>query len=371
MFFFIQIQGLRRVLKYNTYKLKITNNSKKYNKNAYFWVTLYSTKIKLNSNWQYDLQRAWTGLTKRAEDIRNGKTPPRKGRRLRQNPLPSDPTIATNLNYQRSTHFITPETNFIDLFANHFPIIQPPGFCLSGLHTCGNLAASCIEIFENNHDIRNLCNVGCCYHLLDEEFAENDFFVERHEHAVSPLHFGFPLSSFLRGRHFAMGRNARMLAAQSLQRTVSSCELPNQSLFYRSLLEKLIVEQDVALKNRVQVGRMKKIGTFTEYVGKCQKRTDLSFPKHGDCLEQLLIDHEFEKRLMDLFYLIRMTFAPILESVILLDRMLYLKERGVDDVCLVKLFDPVVSPRCFAVVAVKSRVDKSWVTFSFSYLNFL
>lgn len=36
MFFFIKIQGLRRVLKYNTYKLKITNNSKKYNKNAFF-----------------------------------------------------------------------------------------------------------------------------------------------------------------------------------------------------------------------------------------------------------------------------------------------------------------------------------------------
>lgn len=238
---------------------------------------------------------------------------------------------------------------------------MPHGFCLSGLHTCGNLAASCMEIFQENCNIRSLCNVGCCYHLIDEEFAQNDFFVERHHSMDVPSHFGFPLSSFLREKHFALGRNARMLAAQSLDRTVHDTELPNQSLFYRALFETLIVEHDASLKNCVQVGRMKRIGSFSEYVAKCESRADFSLDKKSEYLDRLLLDYEFERRLMDLFYLIRMTFAPLLESVILIDRVLYLKENGVDDVYLVKLFDAVVSPRCYAVVAVKKPTSCQFV----------
>lgn len=152
-----------------------------------------------------------------------------------------------------------------------------------------------------------------------------------------------------------MGRNARMLAAQSLHRTVDAAELPSQSLFYRALLETLIVEHDARLKNCVQVGRMKKIGSFAEYVAKCAKRADLNLQPNDDDLKQLLGEHEFERRRMDLFYLVRMTFAPLLESVLVLDRVLYLKEQGVEDVFLVQLFDAVVSPRCYAVVAVKNK----------------
>lgn len=264
------------------------------------------------------------------------------------------PERPDDVNYQRSTHFITPETDFIELFASHFSTIKPLGFCLSGLHTCGNLAASCMEIFQNNLDIRSICNVGCCYHLLDEQFAKNDFFVERHSIDQSAaVHYGFPLSNYLKQKGFAMGRNARMLAAQSLDRTVRSEELPNVSLFYRALLETLIIKHDITLKNCVQVGRMKKVGTFAEYVDKCAQRTNLRMDINGTANEQLLTEREFDRRLMDLFYLLRMTFSPVLESVLLLDRVLYLRESGVDDVFLVQLFDPVVSPRCYAVVAVK------------------
>ena len=47
---------------------------------------------------------------------------------------------------------------------------------LTGLHTCGNLAASVLQLFVNNPlPVRVLCNVGCCYHLLEEEFVRNPF----------------------------------------------------------------------------------------------------------------------------------------------------------------------------------------------------
>ncbi len=42
---------------------------------------------------------------------------------------------------------------------------------LTGLHTCGDLAPSMMRIFLANENARILCNVGCCYHLLNEEFS--------------------------------------------------------------------------------------------------------------------------------------------------------------------------------------------------------
>lgn len=54
-----------------------------------------------------------------------------------------------------------------------------------------------------------------------------------------------------------------------------------------------------------------------------------------------------------LFYLIRLCLAQVVESLILLDRLLFLFENGFDNVYLVKLFDPVLSPRCHSIVAVR------------------
>ena len=42
---------------------------------------------------------------------------------------------------------------------------------LTGLHTCGDLAPSMMRIFLSNEKAQILCNVGCCYHLLNEEFS--------------------------------------------------------------------------------------------------------------------------------------------------------------------------------------------------------
>ena len=46
---------------------------------------------------------------------------------------------------------------------------------LVGLHTCGNLASSSLRLFIANPKVNFLCNVGCCYHLLEEEYSRNTF----------------------------------------------------------------------------------------------------------------------------------------------------------------------------------------------------
>ena len=39
-----------------------------------------------------------------------------------------------------------------------------------GLHTCGDLAANTLRIFTAKPEIKAVCSVGCCYHLLSEQF---------------------------------------------------------------------------------------------------------------------------------------------------------------------------------------------------------
>lgn len=313
------------------------------------------------------MQKAWQGLTKRAEDIQRGITPPRKGRRRRQQQNDESPDaknaapINNNANYKTTTHFITPTTDFRHLFGHHFSE-SSTGFCLSGLHTCGNLAASCLRIFTDNLDINSCCNIGCCYHLLQEEFVSDNFFVDRSNVLEeSGQHFGFPMSDYLRQQQYGLGRNARMLAAQSLDRTVAENELPAPSLFYRALLERLIVDQNASAKYCTQVGRIKNCKSFADYVRKTSKRTCVPTISADDKimddyrLNEIFEKHRIECAKMKLFYLIRMCYAPVLECVVLLDRFLYMKEKALprDVTCLVRLFDPVVSPRCYGVIAVK------------------
>lgn len=44
---------------------------------------------------------------------------------------------------------------------------------LVGLHTCGDLAPSTLRMFRAKQELRAVCSVGCCYHLLSEEFDED------------------------------------------------------------------------------------------------------------------------------------------------------------------------------------------------------
>ena len=48
-------------------------------------------------------------------------------------------------------------------------------FVLTGLHTCGGLAATMLELYSNNPHVTAFASVGCCYHLLEEHYIANPF----------------------------------------------------------------------------------------------------------------------------------------------------------------------------------------------------
>lgn len=96
---------------------------------------------------------------------------------------------------------------------------------LAGLHTCGSLAFSSIDTFVNCKSTRILLNVGCCYNLFDENFAIDKFSKNK---TTSNSHL-FPMSAFLKKDNdpypICLGRNARIIAAQSIDRLAADEEV--------------------------------------------------------------------------------------------------------------------------------------------------
>ncbi|KAI8038370.1 hypothetical protein M5D96_008264, partial [Drosophila gunungcola] len=263
------------------------------------------------------LQRAWNGLTERAELQSQGITPKRRGKKSpTRDTIKSAPALE---NYKTTARFITTELNFGTLLAEHFhqlPQTGSPNICLTGLHTYCQL----------------LCNIGCCYHLLKERYSQQEFFGNKALMDMQTDH-GFPLSQYLQERQVRMGRNARMLAAQSIERTLDAKELPN------------------------------------EYIQKCATKLDAPWLAaiEEEELHCLLQEYALDKHYLDLFYLLRMSFAPVLESLILLDRLLYLKELGYERSYLIDLFDPMVLTEALFVVVAALVAVYMWFQRNHSY----
>jgi len=237
------------------------------------------------------------------------------------------------------------EVDFKELISNIF-LEESHGIGLVGLHTCGNLTPTCLKIYKEFSDIKSICNVGCCYHHLNEEFSDNKMFKNQ---------IGFPLSVLLKEKRCVVKRGARMLAAQSIERILEKQERPSKTMFYRALFE-IIIEQSSRkqdIQDR-QVGRFRKGSpNFLDYVQKAAKRIDFPLEMSEKDINSLYINFEHRTDEMDLFYLIRAMLAPVVESLILLDRLLFLLENNFNNSYLVQLFDPVVSPRCYGIISIK------------------
>lgn len=332
------------------------------------------------------LQKVWNSLKTQAEEKSANSTLKKGGRRNRskrvaQSFISKEPASMTTDNYKTLTHFITCQTNFLDLFREHFDIPSTatfPGICLAGLHTCGDLGPSCLRIYNSSEHIVSVCNIGCCYNMLNEKYDKFTYTRirrERDERSRSPARckaeipldelntFGFPMSQYLDERKVVLGRNARMLSCQSIDRTVAQHEHPHNHLFFRALLEVLIEQKFPEYANLIEVGKMKTCTTFAEYARKSSKRNvHINFDSMTDDeLNQFHADHIRDEKEMHLFYMLRLSLAAVIETVILLDRLLYMLEMDElhsDGGCnrhsyMVRFFDPVISPRCYGFVGMK------------------
>lgn len=106
---------------------------------------------------------------------------------------------------------------------------------------------------------------------------------------------------------------------------------------------------------------------FEEYARSALERLNLP-PAPASMLKSVWIEVAPHQDLVGPFYALRAVLAPVIESYILLDRLLYLKEQaevfgGSMTAELVPLFDPAISPRNMAIVAHRVLDSREWHAF--------
>jgi len=309
---------------------------------------------------QRNLQRKWASLESRAADRKEGKDLPTRKQRIK-NKLEGK-TFGNNGPVEKilklSTQFVSDDTDLGGIVEQQFSNFSHR-MGIIGLHTCGNLSPSSLKIFLASKSAKFICNVGCCYHALDEEFYTNPHLpVTTGNAGTEAIVPGFPLSSVLRGKRFWLGRNARMLASQPLGRLAENKNLPSSSLFWRAVLQVILVENIPNLAfNDHRVGRIAaKSQDFVDYVRRALKKIDIEISISDEKIQDYFDKYQEEyTQKLNCFYQLRSLFAPIIEGIILLDRLLFMEESGFsENSTVVRMFDSSVSPRCYAIIGSRS-----------------
>ncbi|XP_070622756.1 methyltransferase-like protein 25B isoform X2 [Erythrolamprus reginae] len=202
---------------------------------------------------------------------------------------------------------------------------------LTGLHACGDLSATLLRLFVASPDIAGITSVSCCYMKL------------------SPG--GYPLSNWVSGLPgHQLSYKAREGACHALEDYRLRLERDSPSLrthCYRARLETLIRAIDPA-KKRLGVQAIPKTHemTFEQYARQGLERVGMT-PRGP-----LEAASPAEQRRVVVFVSLALLLAPLVETLILLDRMIYLQEQGFP--CeLVPLFNPALSARNLVLVSAK------------------
>ncbi|XP_027342330.1 protein RRNAD1 isoform X2 [Abrus precatorius] len=287
---------------------------------------------------------------------------------------------------------------------------KKPSTVLAGLHACGDLSVTMLKTFLECKDVKAVVSIGCCYNLLSEEWI-ND----------GESQCGFPMSCALRSTGLSLGKSARDLACQSAERWrsldthagIHNFELHAFRAAFQMVLSNYYPE---VMMNTPSIGRKGKalrrrhqsrsamrqnfppvvplesetegiFGSASEIVALpseipsneragCEgiKSDDKFLHFENFCqsgLSHLGIKHSHDINLQgtwkeaepfaDLigpYWTLRAALGPLLETLILLDRLLFLQEQGsVLEAYLLPIFDPTISPRNVAIIAKKIDED--------------
>lgn len=258
------------------------------------------------------------------------------------------------------THFVTPDSDISSMLREAYPQEPLRHVCLMGLHTCGDLGATALRLYARSPALQCLAAVGCCYHLLEEEFCPSPHW-KAVDQSLYGQGYGFPLSQHLRGGRYCLGRNVRMSGTQSPERVTDLRQAQTLPLFYRALLEKYLRSKiTINDKEPRVVGRLAtKCSSFVEYVHRAVNKLQLDFQVDDEEIVRLFDSHQREYQYLQIYYFLKTALAPVIEALIVLDRVLYLREQGFPESYVVQIFDPLISPRCYAVVSLKPVVTQS------------
>lgn len=284
------------------------------------------------------------------------------------------------------------------------------------IHSCGNLSHFGIRSMVLNPSIKAVAIVGCCYNLLTEKLGPPTYKlpymrpslqaingrVVRESEKYDPQ--GFPMSqrvSEYNGQGIRFNITARMMACQAPQNwTERESDSFFTRHFYRAVLQKMFLDRGVISKvyhdegengsdqegtgektgkespfntstNPVIIGSLAKgcYKSFHTYVRGAIKKltTNRDFSQYSKIIGEKLgtiSDEEIDeyvqayaarKRELSAVWTLMAFSAGVVESLIVTDRWLFLKEHTdvVEDCWVESVFDYKESPRNLVVVGIK------------------
>ncbi|KAK2763003.1 hypothetical protein FQN53_007390 [Emmonsiellopsis sp. PD_33] len=278
----------------------------------------------------------------------------------------------------------------------------PPRVMVISLHSCGNLVHHGIRSLILNPSVVAIAMIGCCYNLMTERLGPVTYKLpilrslhprlESTSKAYDP--HGFPMSKRLEtyshegGTSIKLNITARMMAVQAPYNWgPTDSEAFFTRHYFRALLQRILVDYGVvpvpgsssaiggvSMEEEIEVsgtplivGSLRKAAftSFTAYVRAAIAKLSRD-PHYGaailekvaglsdETLTRYEADYAPTKKNLSVVWSLMAFSASVVESIIVTDRWLFLKEQeGVKEAWVETVFDYGLSPRNLVVVGVK------------------
>ncbi|MCJ1380787.1 hypothetical protein MMC17_003896 [Xylographa soralifera] len=283
-----------------------------------------------------------------------------------------------------------------------YSIRRDPRLMVISLHSCGNLVHHGLRSLLLNDAVKVVAMVGCCYNLVTERLGPPSYKLptlrpahprlDRSSSTFDP--HGFPMSERLasykhhHGEGIRMNITARMMAVQAPQNwTAKDCEGFFTRHFFRALLQRVFMDIGVVEKpspldpdfgsgsprgwsgggQPIIIGSLRKscYSSFVTYARGAVKKIEED-SEHGAIIKERMAslsdsdllsyyeEFKHKKHELSLIWSLMAFSAGVMESVIVVDRWLWLKEqKEVSDCWVQTVFEYEQSPRNLVVVGIK------------------
>ncbi|KAF5398480.1 hypothetical protein PHET_07427 [Paragonimus heterotremus] len=258
-----------------------------------------------------------------------------------------------------------------------FPtMIESDSYLITGLHCCGDLSQAIIRLFHADESALGLILVGCCYHKMTlSDFPTSSVFREAATASKLPQFFGNVFSTEATFRLACQWSPSTWLLWTAHDFNVHRIRFLHRVLFSVCLTSPIVDLHGGPENLPVRKAASDPIAApeVVALLDGCLN-TDSPvtfshvFPVLMELVTKQLHFRSIPNLSPDLFYslerlwdltpsllALQQLLQPLLEMVILADRLWFIREgSGVSTSGLVRLFDPLLSPRCVALVARKT-----------------
>ncbi|XP_035730280.1 protein RRNAD1-like isoform X1 [Vespa mandarinia] len=236
-----------------------------------------------------------------------------------------------------------------EIFANIYNVnTECLQYGIIGLHPCGDLASILLNLYSLTKEARFMCIVGCCYMKMTLEYNNEN------------KQKGYPLSSYLSFKSHKLSYNALEIACHAIEKHCDKLKNNNYADLivhaYRAVLENILTERNL-LPSHSQLKNVKvtRDMTFKQYCFLATRHLQSELQPKDIDLEGTEVEHYLSYWLqIVIFSSLRILLAPLVETLVLLDRFLYLSERNLNPI-IRPVFNAKLSPRNLVLISVKNH----------------